>query len=56
LLGVVLLTVLTTGLDIGGINEFVQQMVTGVVLVGAVLVARLRGGSFVFLLRPFQNK
>jgi ribose/xylose/arabinose/galactoside ABC-type transport system permease subunit len=35
LLGVVLLTVLTTGLDIGGINQFFQQMVTGLVLIGA---------------------
>lgn len=41
-LGVVLLTVLTTGLDIGGINQFVQQMVTGLVLIGAVLVANMQ--------------
>ena len=46
LLGVVLLTVLTTGLDIGGINQFFQQMVTGVVLIGAVLIARARGTGF----------
>jgi ribose/xylose/arabinose/galactoside ABC-type transport system permease subunit len=43
LLGVVLLTVLTTGLDIAGINAFFQQMVTGVVLIGAVIVAQTRG-------------
>lgn len=43
LLGVVTLTVLTTGLDIAGLNEFVKQMVTGVVLVAAVLFAQLRG-------------
>lgn len=43
LLGVVLITVLTTGLDIGGVNPFVQQMVTGLVLVVAVLVSKLRG-------------
>ena len=42
ILGVVLLTVLTTGLDIGGINTFMQQMVTGAVLVGAVLIAKAR--------------
>lgn len=41
--GVALLTVLRTGLDIAGLNEFVNQMVTGGVLVAAVLVARLRG-------------
>jgi ribose/xylose/arabinose/galactoside ABC-type transport system permease subunit len=42
-LGVALLTVLTTGLDIAGTNQFVQQMVIGAVLVGAVLLAKLRG-------------
>ena len=41
-LGVALITVLTTGLDIAGVNPFVQQMVTGCVLVGAVLIANLR--------------
>jgi len=45
-LGVVLLTVLTTGLDIGGVNSFVQQMVTGLVLIGAVLIARCAGLAF----------
>jgi ribose/xylose/arabinose/galactoside ABC-type transport system permease subunit len=43
LLGVLLLVVLTTGLDIGGINQFYQEMVTGAVLVGAVLVSQTRG-------------
>jgi ribose/xylose/arabinose/galactoside ABC-type transport system permease subunit len=43
LLGVITLTVLTTGLDIAGLNEFVKQMVTGGVLVFAVLVAQFRG-------------
>lgn len=43
LLGVVTLTVLTTGLDIAGLNEFVKQMVTGGVLIAAVLFAQLRG-------------
>lgn len=41
-LGVLLLTILTTGLDIAGINTFYQQMVTGLVLVGAVLLAQMR--------------
>jgi ribose/xylose/arabinose/galactoside ABC-type transport system permease subunit len=39
-LGVALLVILTTGLDIAGVNEFFQEMLTGVVLVGAVLFAR----------------
>jgi ribose/xylose/arabinose/galactoside ABC-type transport system permease subunit len=45
LLGVVLLTVLTTGLDIAGINAFFQQIITGVVLIGAVVVAQARGNA-----------
>jgi ribose/xylose/arabinose/galactoside ABC-type transport system permease subunit len=53
LLGVVLLTVLTTGLDIGGINQFFQQMVTGLVLIGAVLIARSRGENFASVKRVF---
>jgi ribose/xylose/arabinose/galactoside ABC-type transport system permease subunit len=53
-LGVVLLTVLTTGLDIGGVNSFVQQMVTGLVLIGAVLIARSRGAGFRALLDRFR--
>jgi ribose/xylose/arabinose/galactoside ABC-type transport system permease subunit len=52
-LGVVLLTVLTTGLDIGGINQFFQQMVTGLVLIGAVLIARTRGANFASITRMF---
>ncbi len=54
-LGVVLLTVLTTGLDIGGINQFVQQMVTGAVLVGAVLIARMRGDRLASMRRMFPR-
>jgi ribose transport system permease protein len=42
--GVLLLTVLTTGLDIAGLNQFVQQMIIGVIVVLAVLLARLRTG------------
>lgn len=41
-LGVLLLSILTTGMNIAGISEFVQQMLTGAVLVGAVLVDRFR--------------
>jgi len=55
-LGVVLLTVLTTGLDIGGINDFVQQMVTGLVLIGAVLIARLRGAKLASFLKPLLRR
>ena len=51
LLGVALITVLTTGLDIAGVNPFVQQMTTGVVLVGAVLVSKARGTSLRSLLK-----
>lgn len=56
LLGVVLLTVLTTGLDIGGINQFFQQMVTGLVLVGAVLIARSRGAKAASITRLFRRQ
>jgi ribose/xylose/arabinose/galactoside ABC-type transport system permease subunit len=41
-LGVALLVVLTTGLDIAGINQFYQEMVTGAVLVAAVVIAQTR--------------
>jgi ribose transport system permease protein len=41
-LGVLLLTFLTTGLDIAGVNTFYQQMVTGVVLVFAVLISQFQ--------------
>jgi ribose/xylose/arabinose/galactoside ABC-type transport system permease subunit len=44
-LGVLLLTFLTTGLDIAGVNSFYQQMVTGAVLVGAVLISQLQRRS-----------
>jgi ribose/xylose/arabinose/galactoside ABC-type transport system permease subunit len=43
ILGVALLTVLNTGMDIAGIGEFIQQMVTGAVLVAAVIIAQIRG-------------
>ncbi len=41
-LGVALISVLSTGLNIAQVSEFIQQMVTGAVLVGAVLIERLR--------------
>jgi ribose transport system permease protein len=44
-LAVAALTVLQTGLDVASVQEFVQRMVTGVVLVVAVLVAQLRSGG-----------
>lgn len=43
-LGVALLSVLSTGMNIAQISEFVQQMLTGIVLVGAVLIDRIRRG------------
>ena len=44
-LGVAVLTVLRNGLDIEGVTDFPQKMVTGGVLVGAVLFAQLRAGQ-----------
>lgn len=44
-LGVALLTVLTTGLSIAGASSFVQQMFTGVVVIAAVIAAQIRGAS-----------
>ncbi|MGC2332856.1 MAG: ABC transporter permease [Candidatus Acidiferrales bacterium] len=44
-LGVILVTVLNTGLDIAGINPFVQQIVTGLVLISAVLLSKARALS-----------
>lgn len=45
-LGVVLLSVISTGMNIAGWSEFIQQMVTGGVLVIAVLVSVRRGARF----------
>ncbi len=55
-LGVVLITILTTGLDIAGVNPFVQQMTTGVVLVGAVLVSKARGVSLRTVFRVLTTR
>ena len=40
--GVALLSVLSTGMNIAQVSEFIQQMLTGTVLVVAVLIDRLR--------------
>lgn len=50
-LGVLFITVLTTGLDIAGVNPFMQQIATGVVLVVAVIVSKARTGGLLSLLR-----
>lgn len=42
-LGVAILSVMTTGMNIAGLSEFIQQMLTGAVLIAAVLVDRFRG-------------
>jgi ribose transport system permease protein len=44
-LGVALVTVLNTGLDIAGVNPFIQQIVTGLVLILAVLLSKARAIS-----------
>ena len=58
ILGVLLLSVITTGMNIAGLSEFIQQMLTGAVLIAAVLVDRLRGRgdgpSRSRLRKPFQ--
>jgi ribose transport system permease protein len=53
-LGGALFTVLSTGLNIASINQFVQEMITGCVLVAAVLLARSRGTTLTFL-TPFRK-
>ena len=44
-LGVALLSLITTGMNIAGLSEFVQQMLTGLVLIIAVLIDQFRGRS-----------
>jgi len=41
--GVLLLSVITTGMNIAGLSEFIQRMLTGAVLIIAVLVDQFRG-------------
>ncbi len=58
ILGVALLTVLRSGLNIGGVNQFVQQIITGVVLIGAVMLAgapRFRPRSLLRAVRREQS-
>jgi ribose/xylose/arabinose/galactoside ABC-type transport system permease subunit len=52
-LGVILVTVLNTGLDIAGVNPFIQQIVTGLVLISAVLLSKARAVSIRTLARQF---
>jgi len=42
-LGAILLTLVTIGLDIGAVSQFAQQMVTGAVLIGAVWLSQIKG-------------
>jgi ribose/xylose/arabinose/galactoside ABC-type transport system permease subunit len=49
--GVILITVLNTGLDIAGVNPFIQQIVTGIVLICAVLLSKARAVSLRMLRR-----
>jgi ribose transport system permease protein len=44
-LGVAVLTVLTTGLNVAGLSDFYQKMITGVVVVAAVLISQIRSGT-----------
>jgi len=46
-LGAILLTLVTIGLDIGAVSQFTQQMVTGAVLIAAVWLSQIKG-RFVF--------
>jgi hypothetical protein len=55
ILGTVLIQVLTTGLDIAGVGDYVQAMITGGVIVAAGLVGLVRGarlGALRRLLAP----
>ncbi|HEU4807330.1 MAG TPA: ABC transporter permease [Homoserinimonas sp.] len=45
ILGVLLLSLMTTGMNIAGLSEFMQQMLTGAVLIAAVLIDQFRGNS-----------
>ncbi len=45
LLGVVVLTVLQNGLDITNVSSFTQQIISGLIIILAVVVDQLRGGG-----------
>ncbi len=51
LAGVLVLTILQNGLDITNVNSYIQQILTGVIIVLAVIVDRLRGGDLPVLRR-----
>jgi ribose transport system permease protein len=54
-IGVAILTVLTSGLEIVGVSEFARQMVTGVVLVAAVAVNQRRRLGVGAILRQVKS-
>ncbi len=54
--GVALLAVLRNGLDLAGLSQFTRNMVTGVVLVLAVLTDNLRGGSLMRFIAHRRSK
>ena len=56
ILGVIFITVLTTGLDIAGVNPFLQQIITGLVLIVAVIVSQARGAGLTRLRRLFRHE
>lgn len=56
--GVLLLSIITTGMNIARLSEFVQQMLTGAVLIVAVLVDQFRGRGIARakrLAKPFRR-
>ncbi len=54
-IGVAILTVLTSGLEIVGVSEFARQMVTGVVLVAAVAFNQRRRLGVGAILRQVKS-
>jgi ribose transport system permease protein len=56
ILGVLLLSLMTTGMNIAGLSEFIQQMLTGAVLIAAVLIDQFRGNSSKGLTRLFSRR
>ncbi len=51
LMGVLVLTILQNGLDIMNVNSYIQQILTGIIIVLAVVVDQLRGGDLPILRR-----
>lgn len=60
ILGVALLSVMTTGMNIARLSEFIQQMLTGLVLIAAVIIDQYRGGhhwrALIRRLRPIESR